>query len=366
MPFKVVDLMEGRRALAYDVLVNGCSLSESCRRYGVTRVTGRKWVERAREFGISEISEFSRVPKRSPLQTSPELESALIAMKHRYPEWGPKKLVVRMEIEMGLTLSARTASHVLHRRGLTSSPHAKAADWIRFERQSCGALLQADFKGLPRSAPYALLSVLDAFGRYCFAFEPVKDKTSASVQNALRAVFAEHGVPAQMLMDNGDCWGSVSKGPTAFEAWLMRLGIFPSHGKPGHPQTQGKVERFHLTAKHELKERLVQPNIEEAREVLRPFVDRYNWVRPHESLGQEVPGSRYTRFPLPYDPSEPPHQIPPGAQSRVVDDHGFFSYKGNLYRIGKGLTKERVVIKEDEFGLRAFYADFPLAYLSEL
>jgi len=146
----------------------------------------------------------------------------------------------------------------------------------------------------------------------------------------------------------------------------MRLGIFPSHGKPGHPQTQGKVERFHKTAKLELGERLVQPSIEEAREVLRPFVDRYNWVRPHESLGQAVPGSRYAPFPLPYDPSEPPHQIPPGVLSRVVDDHGFFSYKGCLYKIGKGLTKERVLIKEDEFGLRAFYAGFPLSYLSEL
>lgn len=367
VPFKVVDALESRRKLAFEVLVAGTSLSEACRCSGVTRKTGRLWVERAREVGIEGLAERSRAPKTSPRRTPRELEEALVELKERYPEWGPRKLVVLLKRERGLTLSARTASDVLTRRGLTAPSHPVSGDLCRFERGSCGALLQADFKGLPRSVPYALLSVLDDHGRYCLHFGPVPDKTGASVQTALWEVFAEHGVPESMLMDNGDCWGSVlSKAPTAFEAWLMLLGIRPVHGRPGHPQTQGKVERFHRTAKIELGERLCQADIARASRVCEAFFHRYNWVRPHDALAGEVPGSRYAPFPKARPDRLPEHLIPEGAVSRKVLDDGYFTYKGRPYRIGKGLAGRRVVIREDELGLRTFFQNFPLPYLFEL
>ncbi len=360
-------MMDSRRKLAFEVLEGGLSLSAACARAGVTRKTGRKWVVRAKEVGIENLVELSRSPKTPRKRTDASVESALVEMQACYPDWGAKKLVVRLQIERGIVLPVRTADRILDRLGLTTPRTPKEAEPIRFERDKCGALLQMDFKGLPACTPYALLTVLDDMSRFCCHFAPVPDKTGASVSAALWELFAEHGLPDEMLMDNGDCWGSrASLAPTRFEAWLMRLGIKPIHGRPYHPQTQGKVERFHETAKRELQERLSQQSIDATRLECKAFVDRYNWIRPHESLGQEVPGSRFTPW-LRKRPAVPPaHYIPEGSVSRRVCEAGRFGYKGTTYSIGKGLVGERIVLKEEALGLMVFYAQFPLVYLHEL
>jgi len=332
----------------------------------VTRKTGRKWVRRAAELGIAELRELSRAPKVVVNRTAETVEEALVRMKEKYPEWGAKKLVIKLQEQEGIHLPLRTADRILCRWGLTSPRPAPAPAPIRFERDRCGALLQMDFKGLPPSAPYSLLTVLDDYERFCLMFAPVANKRSESVKAALWTLFGEYGLPDEMLMDNGDCWGSVSRGPTEFEAWLMRLGIKPIHGRPYHPQTQGKVERFHLTAVVELGQRLVQPTIELARQVCQPFVNRYNWERPHEAIGMKVPGSLFCPWPRKRPDTPPVHTPNPGVITRKVDDKGIFRFNGDDYHLGKGLYREQVVLIEKEFGMRVHYAGFPLLYLSEL
>jgi transposase InsO family protein len=299
-------------------------------------------------------------------KTEPSKEAALLELRSQYPEWGARKLSGVLGRDYGIELASRTADHILKRHGLTAAP-PKRSEPVRFARQECGALLQMDFKGLPRSAPYALLSVLDDHGRFCLAFEPVPDKTGASVKAVLWTLFERHGLPASILTDNGDCWGSVnSKFPTAFGAWLMRLGIKPIHGRPGHPQTQGKVERFHGTAMRELGAALLQPSIELARPIYQQFVDRYNWIRPHDALGGATPGSCYAPFARARPEQVPQHQIPEGAISRKVDMSSRISYKGRTYNVGDGLIGQRLVISQAQLGERLFYCGFPLPYLDEL
>ena len=346
-----------------EVLSGKSSLSAACRQAGVTRKTGKKWVERAKEQGVEGLCEMSRAPREVPGKTEAAVERALLSLRARYPEWGARKLVVLLRREQGLRLPSRTADHILSRNGLTAA-RPTPPEPQRFERQECGAMLQMDFKGLPRSAPYSLLSVLDDHGRFCLAFEPLPDKTSQSVRSFLWGLFAEHGLPASMLMDNGDCWGSFSRFPTAFELWLMLLGTRPLHGRPG--QTQGKVERFHGTARLEMGARLAQPSLALARPVCRQFVDRYNWVRPHDALGGQVPGSTYRPFPRRRPDRLPRHEIPEGATSRKVDAGGFLSYRGQSYRLGRGLVGQRLLSQEDELGDRLLFAGFPLLYLHEI
>ncbi len=358
--------MESRRKLVLDVTVGGASLSAASRDAGVSRMTARKWVERSKKQGVDGLCELSRAPKAVHGKTDPATEFALLEMKDKYPEWGARKLVVRLQEERQILLATRTAEHILKRHKRTKPRPAKT-ECQRFEKLASGSMVQMDFKGLPNSCPYALLTVLDDYGRYCLAFEPVPDKTGPSVKAALWELFSIHGLPDSMLMDNGDCWGRRGeRSVCSFEAWLMLLGIEPKHGRPGHPQTQGKVERFHGTAKLELAERLVQPSIAQARPILKAFVDRYNWVRPHDSLGGQVPGTRYSPFPRPRPNQLPEHYLPEGATSRCVDVSGYFSYKGTAYRIGLGLRQQRIELKEDLLGMRAFFAGFPLSYLHEL
>jgi transposase InsO family protein len=358
--------MDQRRKLAYDVLEGGLSLSEACRSARVTRKTGRKWVVRAREQGLDGMSELSRAPHRMPDRTPEAVETALVGLRERYPYWGPRKLTVLLQKEQGIELPVRTAERILSRRGLTR-PHSSRPEPVHFERDSCGALLQMDFKGLPRSTPYALLTVLDDHARFCLGFGPVPDKTGASVRGFLWDLFGSHGLPDSMLMDNGDCWGTVRGwSPTAFEAWLMLLGIKPVHGRPHHPQTQGKVERFHLTAQIEIGASLFDPDVRKAEAACRVFVDRYNWVRPHDSLALEVPGTRYAPFPRRRPDALPEPQGLPGDLVRKVQDNGCISYKQTEYKVGRGLIAQRVHLREEPAGMRVYFNNFPLAYLSEL
>ena len=355
-------MMDQRRALAHAVLAEGLSLSAAGRRFGVSRQTARTWANRAREQGIDAMGERSRRPLSVPGRTEAAVELALLGLKERYPAWGAKKLCVLLEREGGPRLAVRTADRILRRHGLVT-PRDKPAPPQRFERERAMDLLQADFKGMPRPVPYSPLTVLDDAGRFCLAFEPLRDRTGERVFSFLWELFFEHGLPLEMLMDNGDCWGSRSRYPTAFEAKLMLLGIRPTHGRPRHPQTQGKVERFHQTAKLELGEALAQPSIELARAAYRLFVDRYNWVRPHEALAGKTPGSLYGPSRRKRPERMPEHQIPEGAISRKVDEQGFISYRGQPLKVGKGLIGQRLVLRPDERGVRPYFAGFALPYL---
>jgi transposase InsO family protein len=366
MSFTEVSRMDSRRKLAFEVIDGGVSLSAACSHAGVTRKTGRKWVNRAKEIGIEHLAELSRTPKTVRSRTSSDVEAALVELKAKHPYWGAKKLVPLLAAG-GILLPLRTADRILDRFGLTTPRPPAQPEPIRFERERCGALLQMDFKGLPVTTSYSILTVLDDMARYCCHFAPVVDKTGPSVIAALWEVFGVHGLPDEMLMDNGDCWGTrESHAPTRFGAWLMRLGVKPIHGRPRHPQTQGKVERFHGTAKLEMGEQLVQQSVQSVRSACEEFVKRYNWVRPHEAIGFAVPGSRYCPWPRTRPAQMPKHKIPEGAISRCVCEAGAISYKGTTYKLGRGLTGERILIKEAEFGLRVFYADFPLSYLHEM
>lgn len=302
MPFGSLSAMDSRRVLVESVVGCGMSLSEACRLAGVTRKTGRKWVVRAAEQGIENLSELSRAPRSVYGRTSDEVQEVLVRYRSLYPEWGARKLVVLMERDLGVILPSRTAEHILKRLGMTKAV-AKSVEPVRFERDSCGALLQMDFKGLPQGLPYALLSVLDDHGRFCLRFEPVADKSNLSVRPALWDMFGEHGLPESMLMDNGDCWD---------------------------------------------------------------FVNRYNWVRPHDALAMATPGSRYTPFARKRPERLPEHEIPSGAVSRKVDANGMISCYGKVYRIGKGLIGERVVLQDEGLGTMLYFANYPLCHLEEL
>jgi transposase InsO family protein len=366
MPFEVSTMMDQRRKLACEVIEGGMSLSAACRAAGVTRKTGRKWVNRARVDGFGALCERSRAPLRTPSRVDQKLEEALLVKGVKYPDWGPRKLVVRMQEEDGLELSLRTAERIWQRHGLTK-PQPKQEPVQNFERDKCGALLQMDFKGLPKSTPYSVLTVLDDHARFCLGFGPVPDKSGLSVKAFLWDLFGEHGLPEEMLMDNGDCWAAPSSwAPSAFECWLMRLGIRPIHGRPWHPQTQGKVERFHQTAKKEIGDNLFDKDPSVCANACKCFVDRYNWVRPHDALAGQVPGKRYTPFAR-SRPDELPTPIPKsGDLTRKVQENGCISYKQREYKVGRGLIGEHVQLRDDVGGLRVFFADFPLAYISEL
>ena len=347
--------MHLRKQMVMLVMSGELSISEASRRYGVCRKTVREWVSRAETEGLENMKEDSRKPKSSPMKLAEDLQLQVLSKRATKPVWGARKILASLWPE-GAPLSERTANRILKRHGLVK-PRGRREEMVRFQRESPNELWQGDFKGLGVNPGYSPLSLIDDSTRFALRLEPLRDHKSATIWECLWETFAEYGLPERMLFDNESCFADINCiGPSWLESRLWLLGIAVSHGRPYHPQTQGKVERFHRTLEDELGARLLQPDMASARATYRAFLHEYNYLRPHESLDQKVPGSVYVPSPRKRPDVMPVHVIPEGATVRLVDPGGKFYFKGNAYRIGTGLKGEHIEIREEESALAAFFA----------
>jgi transposase InsO family protein len=370
MPFQEKTRMQERQKMTYQVLYQGVSISQAAREAGVSRVTAHAWVERARRDGVAGMQEYSRRPHHSPSVT-PVLQVAreqVLQLKAKRPAWGAKKLHASLwPPDLGAApVCVRSVDRWLKQEGLVM-PRAVVARPQRFERAQCNQLWQLDFKGLEAHWGYRPLSLLDDCSRFCLRLEPVVGRSTCDYWPILWQAFGEYGLPECILCDNGDGFNNtVSLGPTPFQAWLWRLGVMTMHGRSCHPQTQGKVERFHRMLEAEWKQELRQREVGEARRLWPGIVSDYNWVRPHEALGGRVPGAVY-ELSLRKRPARLPEAvIAHGAVARKVDEMGRIRYKGRAYRAGRGLAGQWVELREDEGGLVIFYANHRIAPLQDV
>lgn len=358
MPWKTMDVREQRVRFVVVGLGRGRSLSSLCREFGISRPTGRLWLERYRAGGVEAIAERSRRPQHSPRQTAPELEQSVVQLRLRYPDWGARKLQVLLE-EGGLHLPASTIHRILLRHQLVQDQDRHPPAQRRFERATANELWQMDFKG-PKSwrQPVGPLSVLDDHSRYLIALEALGSTQAEPVRARLEQAFAECGVPQSMLMDHGVPWWSWA-GPqaatTGLALWLMKQGIRLHWSGIGHPQTQGKVERFHGALQRALDKR--GPGSESPQ----LWLDRYRWehnhVRPHEALGMRTPASRWRPSSRRYDPNPPRWLYPEGAWVLKVDCQGKLDIRDTKWRIGRALAGEWVQILEVESRLQVYYCN---------
>jgi transposase InsO family protein len=358
MPWKTMDVREQRVGLVVLALRGERSLSSLCREFGISRPTGRLWVERYRTGGIEAIAERSRRPLHSPRQTAPELEERVVAMRLRYPDWGARKLQWVLGKE-GVDLPASTIHRVLLRHALVRDEDRHRAAGQRFERAAPNELWQMDFKG-PKGwhQPVGPLSVLDDHSRYVLALAALGSTRAGPVRECLEQAFVECGVPQAMLMDHGVPWWSWA-GPqaatTGLALWLMKQGIRLHWSGIGHPQTQGKVERFHGALERALRRRGLggQPP--------QQWLDSYRWehnhLRPHEALSMQTPASRWSPSARRYDPNPARWQYPAGAWVLKVDCQGKLDIRNTKWLIGRALAGERVQVLELEQRLHVYYCN---------
>lgn len=353
--------MDIRKRAALRVVEGGVSIAEAARESGLSWPTVKLWVTRAREQGVASLAEKSRRPKTIPGQVSEDVVKAVLALKEKRPFWGALKIAYTLWGDEPI-VCVRTVDRILKRNNLVR-PRGKAQPAIiRYERPSCNELWQIDFKGLgsPRIG-YSPFSIIDDHSRFCLAFDPVPSHTSEAVWQVLWRVFQTYGLPEMILSDNEPCFHtSFGAGPSLVEARLWLLGIHTTHCRPAHPQTQGKVERFHRTVQDELGDALRQPEMSSAAAVYGPYVNYYNWERPHQSLGQKFPGSVYERSPRLRPSTLPVHQ--PQGVTRLICSSGKFCYQAKRYRAGIGLARELIDIR----GQSAYYANVLLGTLEQM
>jgi hypothetical protein len=244
--------------------------------------------------------------------------------------------------------------------------HAPSNDPIqRFERLTPNELWQIDFKGPLefQRCKFHLFDVLDDHSRFALAADLLPDRTMNSAWNMLWRLFGDVGLPDAILCDNA--FGSSGKtGISWFDARLVRLGIMPSHGRPYHPQTQGKIERWHGTLEAEAFPRLRWSTPEDfVTDLSRWRVQVYNAIRPHEALADKPPATRWRPSKRLRPAQLPPIEYPAGAQLRKVMQKGEVCWRNCEILVGAGITGEWVRVTEDSTHVTFSYGNYVIRQL---
>lgn len=356
MPWSTPSVSELRTAFVHAVRTAKRPVAAACRDFRISRKTAYKWLAR---FDAQEpLGDRSRKPARSPTRSSEALENAVLAVREEYG-WGPRKIVAYLRNHHRPTPPVRTAAAILHRHGRSTPTTITPPDDLqRFERPEPNQLWQLDFKGfveINRRRVYPF-TVLDDHSRFLLALACGTDQTHARAWDVLWSVFGDYGLPEQILCDNAFGHHGPAPGISWFEARLIRLGIQPLHGRPYHPQTQGKIERLHRTLESEVFPRLPHdslPPFQAGLDHWRTCV--YNSRRPHEALGDVPPASRWKPSPRPRPAAIPEIQFPAGAVLRKVATTGDIRWRCARILAGQGLVGQYVRVEETEGVLRLWY-----------
>jgi len=343
MAWGMKDIGEQRVRFVVAVSRREKPLAQLCREFEISRPTGYVWIKRYREQGIAGLEEHSRRPRHSPRQTTEALEQRVIQMRSRWPDWGARKIGKKLE-EAGVKLPASTVHRIFLRHNLVREQDRIPAAVKRFEREAPNQLWQMDFKG-PKGwhEPVGPLSVLDDHSRYVTALERTGSTQAKGVQEALEKAFCECGVPEEMLMDHGTPWcnGQGYRGWTKLTVWLMNQDIELHLSGLRHPQTQGKVERFHGSMVAALLRRGT-PRGEHRQAWLDQFRYEHNYLRPHEALKMKTPAQLWQKSGREYQLRPAQWIYPAGTEVAEVDRSGSIRIDGRRWYLTQTLVDQLV------------------------
>jgi transposase InsO family protein len=349
MPWSVETVAAQR--LEFCVLADGdreVSFVELCRRYGIAPKTGYKWLNRYRELGEAGLMDRSRAPHTSPARTSAEMEELVCELRKKHSAWGGRKIhrVLQNRGHPGAPAPS-TITGILRRYQLLSPPGPSAGGYQRFEAPAPNAMWQMDFKGwfLTGTGRCEPFDILDDHSRYSLLLSAFGDQQASTVQRLLTQAFMTYGLPDRILCDNGSPWANTNPEHrwTGLGVWLLDIGVGVIHSRVRHPQTLGKDERFHKTL--ELEVISTRTHWESHRQLQAAFDHWrpiYNFERPHDSLGGNVPADRYQPSPRSLPTVILPVEYPDGYQVRTVSDKATIRFKGQDFKIGRAFKRRKV------------------------
>jgi transposase InsO family protein len=349
MPWPERSLMSLRLEFVLHVEA-GAKVAPLCRRLGISRKTGNKWLARYEAQGEAGLADGSRRPHRSPRRSTEAVEAQIVALRREHPCWGGRKLARCLRDQGVLEVpSPSTITAILKRHGLIDPAEAmKHKAFIRFEHDQPNALWQMDFKGhfpLERGRCHPL-TVLDDHSRFSIRLSACANEQDQTVRQHLSDAFRRYGLPLAIIQDNGSPWGNGPGQPlTAFTVWLMRLGIRVSHSRPYHPQTMGKDERFHRTLKAEVLQGRSFRDLAQAQAAFDHWRQIYNLKRPHQAIELNVPASRYQPSPRPFPEQLPPIEYGSDDLVRKVHDGGWITVHGRDHLVGRPFVGLQVALR---------------------
>jgi transposase InsO family protein len=351
--------MSKARLVVTAVMVEKRSPAEVARSYGVARSWVYTLLRRYRVEGAAAFEPRSRRPKTSPSAISPDTVELIVRLRKDLAgqglDAGPHTICWHLEHHHRIRVSAATVSRILARQGLVTPDPGKRpkSSYLRFAAEQPNECWQSDFTHYPlaNGQDTEILTWLDDHSRYVLSLTAHARVTGPAVLAAFRAAVTAHGAPASTLTDNGlvftTRFAGGRGGRNALEAELRRLGITQKNGKPNHPQTQGKVERFQQTMKNWLRAQPAQPaTLAGLQSLLDAFAVIYNTRRPHRSLPHRAtPATAYTARPkaAPGDRTTDTHDR---VRTDRTDPAGKLTLRvnGRLHHIGTGHEHARTPV----------------------
>jgi transposase InsO family protein len=307
------------RVIVLAVVSEQLTPSQAAARFGVSRQWVHQLLVRYHDGGLEAVDPRSRRPASNPRAVTDEVIATIVRLREelvgRGLDAGP--LTLRWHLSRrGLPVpSTSTIRRILHHHGLiTSAPRKRPkSSYRRFQAAQPNECWQSDFTHwqLADGSEVEILNWLDDHSRYLLACTAYPRIGGPDVVTSFTATATTYGLPASTLTDNGSVYTSrFTHGHNEFELLLHTLGVIQKNGHPGHPQTQGKVERFHQTLKRWLASRPRPATITDMQTLLDDFCDLYNNHRPHRALpAGNTPAQAYAAL---------PKACPPGLPA---DDH---------------------------------------------
>jgi putative transposase len=360
MPWSVTDLMSIRFEFVAEARAKRQPITALCAQYGISEKTGHKWLARFRAGGPPALENASHTARRCPHRTPEVQRTQLLALRQLHPTWGARKLRARLKVtHPRLTWPApSTITTLLHQAQLIRARprHRRAgaaplgADPLRGPRTATepNALWTIDYKGQFRTADGCWcypLTIVDAASRYLLACVAHRAPSRLAARQVLVRCFRRYGLPAMLLSDNGAPFGAARapRGFSQLSLWVRTLGIQPRFIIPGHPEHNGRHERFHRT----LKAEATRPPAATRRAQQRRFEAyrrEYNDERPHEALGLVTPATLFQPSPRPFVARPAPLVYPPHYHVRRITSAGLLWWHQQDVYVSQALAGHRVGI----------------------
>lgn len=387
MPWKETVAVEERMRFVMSYRQGDESMAQLCRRYGISRRVGYKWVARYEASGVEGLNDLGKAPRVHPNELPEPVRRRIVQLRGEHPRWGPRKLRVLLERERGssdgdgdgdadgrVIPAPSTIGAVLKREGLTVPRRrvrrATPATRPLGECNASNRVWCVDFKGWFRTGDGARcdpLTITDGYSRYLLRCQAMTQTGAEAVRRVFEAAFRQYGLPEAIRSDNGPPFASVGvAGLSRLSVWWVRLGIGLQRIEPGKPQQNGRHERMHLTLAQEAASPPA-PGLRRQQERFDAFRRCFNEERPHEALGMNTPASYYEPSAKAYPERLAEVEYPGGYQLRKVAERGQFRWKCDKVMIGYALEGEVIGLEPVGDGRfwRAWFGPVQLGVLDD-
>lgn len=350
--------MEQRYQAVLAVIQDGWKVTEVAARVGVSRQSIHNWIARYEAGGLAALADHSHRPSSCPHQTPAVIEAAICEMRRLHPGWGPRRIEHELAKDFEQVPSRSAIYRCLKRHELIELRRRRKRrdEYVRWERDRPMQLWQMDVMGgvmLEGGTELKLVTGVDDHSRFAVAAGLVRRATTKAVSEVLLASLERHGIPDEILTDNGKCFtGRFGPHPTEvlFDRILRERGISHRHTAIYSPTTTGKIERFHQSLRREFLDGLEFASIEHAQSRIDGWVHDYNTARPHQALEMAVPADRFGLKRLSKDEISIPVRDETKGQwvQRRVGSNGIVSVDNQLFSVGNSYKTELVDVFVDD------------------